>query len=385
MDSAMGVFSYFQNVYDGYVWTLTLEEPLTQKWFLVKSPVPMLVLIFLYFNMVHFGPKIMQKREPYKLKWVLIVYNLGITILNLYIAVTLFHKAHKLNYSWICEPYRLIQTDDEKQIAFTIYLFYLSKVFELCDSLFFIMRKKFNQLSFLHCFHHPTMFFFTWIGIKWVPGGSTGALWWYWFSKLIEFTDTLFFILRKKDRQLTFLHIYHHSTMFFFWWIGVKWVPGGAFLKRSILYFYYTNFKRHLNTSLILCIYKFAAFVGAGLNSVVHVLMYSYYCLSALGPSVQKYLWWKKYLTMIQLAQFTIALVLGINGMRINCDFPKWMQYVLVTYMLSFIVLFGNFYRHAYKKRQAENVAKKFDSCKPITNGNGHTNGYAKQNGSYKN
>lgn len=37
------------------------------------------------------------------------------------------------------------------------------------------------------------------------------------------------------------------------------------------------------------------------INSFIHIIMYLYYCLSALGPSVQKYLWWKKYLTILQL------------------------------------------------------------------------------------
>ena len=39
------------------------------------------------------------------------------------------------------------------------------------------------------------------------------------------------------------------------------------------------------------------------INSFVHVLMYAYYGLSALGPHMQKYLWWKKYLTRIQLVR----------------------------------------------------------------------------------
>lgn len=91
-----------------------------------------------------------------------------------------------------------------------------------------------------------------------------------------------------------------------------------------------------------------AAFLPAMVNSFIHVLMYSYYGLAALGPSVTKYLWWKKYLTILQLIQFTTALVLGINGIRSGCDFPLWMQYALVIYMLSFIVLFGNFYAKAY-------------------------------------
>ena len=39
--------------------------------------------------------------------------------------------------------------------------------------------------------------------------------------------DTIIFILRKKNDQVSFLHVYHHATMFSLWWIGVKWVAGG--------------------------------------------------------------------------------------------------------------------------------------------------------------
>lgn len=37
------------------------------------------------------------------------------------------------------------------------------------------------------------------------------------------------------------------------------------------------------------------------LNNFVHVLMYFYYMLSAMGPQYQKYLWWKKWMTEIQI------------------------------------------------------------------------------------
>jgi len=39
------------------------------------------------------------------------------------------------------------------------------------------------------------------------------------------------------------------------------------------------------------------------INSFVHIIMYSYYLLAALGPSVQKYLWWKKYITTMQMVR----------------------------------------------------------------------------------
>lgn len=39
----------------------------------------------------------------------------------------------------------------------------------------------------------------------------------------------------------------------------------------------------------------------AMVNATVHVIMYFYYGLSAAGPRFQKYLWWKKHMTAIQL------------------------------------------------------------------------------------
>ena len=33
-----------------------------------------------------------------------------------------------------------------------------------------------------------------------------------------EFTDTLIMVLKKNERQITFLHIYHHATTFFPCW-----------------------------------------------------------------------------------------------------------------------------------------------------------------------
>jgi elongation of very long chain fatty acids protein 4 len=57
---------------------------------------------------------------------------------------------------------------------------------------------------------------------------------------------------------------------------------------------------------VVLCI---SAFFGAMINSLVHVIMYGYYGVAALGPEYQKYLWWKKYLTRIQLVSFHLFLL----------------------------------------------------------------------------
>lgn len=64
---------------------------------------------------------------------------------------------------------------------------------------------------------------------------------------------------------------------------------------------YSTSFWKQANTRL--CVFP-AAFFGATINSSIHVLMYGYYGLAALGPQMQKYLWWKKYLTIIQMVGY---------------------------------------------------------------------------------
>ena len=41
-------------------------------------------------------------------------------------------------------------------------------------------------------------------------------------SKFTDFVDSFFFVLRKKNNQLTFLHVVHHSSMPVFSWFGPK-------------------------------------------------------------------------------------------------------------------------------------------------------------------
>ena len=34
-------------------------------------------------------------------------------------------------------------------------------------------------------------------------------------------------VLKKNDRQISFLHIYHHTTIFAIWWLVTYMAPGG--------------------------------------------------------------------------------------------------------------------------------------------------------------
>lgn len=273
-------FSYhFDDVYQRsvqfYVWCLSRADPRVEKWPLMASPVPTLLFTFAYLLVVYYGRRWMKNRKPFSLRYILVPYNLSMCLLNFYIALELAVTQYRKQYNWFCQPVNYSNDPDDIRIA--------------------------------------------------------AALWWYYISRLVEMTDTVFLVMRKKKNQLTFLHVYHHSTMFCLWWIGVKWVPGGS------------------------------AFFAAMVNGFVHVIMYLYYALAACGPKVQKYLGWKRYLTILQMLQFVSALVLGIKALIHGCDFPLWMQYALVVYMSSFLVLFGNYYRNAYlqQKHQQKMVQKR--------------------------
>lgn len=45
--------------------------------------------------------------------------------------------------------------------------------------------------------------------------------------KILDLLDTIFIILRKKQNQVSFLHVYHHGGMVLGGWIATKFIPGG--------------------------------------------------------------------------------------------------------------------------------------------------------------
>uniref|UniRef100_A0A2K6N2U6 Elongation of very long chain fatty acids protein n=2 Tax=Rhinopithecus TaxID=542827 RepID=A0A2K6N2U6_RHIBE len=146
--------------------------------------------------------------------------------------------------------------------------------------------------------------------------------WLFLFSKFIELMDTVIFILRKKDGQVTFLHVFHHSVLPWSWWWGVKIAPGGMGSFHAMI------------------------------NSSVHVIMYLYYGLSAIGPMAQPYLWWKKHMTAIQLIQFVlVSLHISQYYFMSSCNY----QYPVIIHLIwmygtIFFMLFSNFWYHSYTK-----------------------------------
>ncbi|XP_042903946.1 very long chain fatty acid elongase 7-like isoform X1 [Parasteatoda tepidariorum] len=111
----------------------------------------------------------------------------------------------------------------------------------------------------------------------------TSCCWVLYILKYIEFIDTIFFILRKKMNSVTFLHVVHHTVVPILGWIMLRTETSG-FQSIPVM-----------------------------INGFVHIIMYAYYGLSAIGPKMRPYLWWKKYLTVFQMVKSDISFFVFIT------------------------------------------------------------------------
>ena len=144
----------------------------------------------------------------------------------------------------------------------------------------------------------------------------------HYLSKYFDYLDTIFIVLRGKSSQLSFLHIYHHAT------IGIIW----GFLL----------YMGHGNGT--------AAF-GCFINSIIHLIMYSHYLITALGYKNP----FKRLITQAQMAQFMICLFHSIIVIAFEKVVPANYSYIQLIYHLQMLFLFNNFYKTSYKLNNNNN------------------------------
>ncbi|XP_053556815.1 LOW QUALITY PROTEIN: elongation of very long chain fatty acids protein 1-like [Bombina bombina] len=261
-----------------------------QDYPLMKSPIlPGAILLSYVFFVLSLGPRIMANRKPFDLKPLMVVYNFGLVAFSAFIVYEFLMSGWLTGYTWRCDP---VDVSDNP------------------------MALRMVRVA-----------------------------WMFLFSKFIELLDTVFFVLRKKNEQITFLHIFHHSVLPCNWWWGVKFGPGGMGSFHAMI------------------------------NSLVHVIMYLYYGLSAAGPRFQKYLWWKKHMTAIQLIQFVLVSIhISQYYFMPSCgyQYPIFIHLIWI-YGTVFFMLFSNFWYQAYTKG------------KRLPNGNAAVNSAIHQNGKAKN
>jgi hypothetical protein len=206
----------------------------------------------------------MRKRQPYDLFGFRVFHNIVLVLASGYMAYGLTREALKKGYSLFCNKDLAATLEEDQPMADFLWLFYASKVY--------------------------------------------------------EFLDTVIMALRKKEDQITLLHVYHHASIFIVWWMNVYYFPYGD------------------------------AYFAPVYNCIVHVLMYSYY----LASSFQIPCPWKSYLTMFQIGQFVFFVLQGASELYIpGCFQLTELSLINFIYAFTLLALFVDFYRKSYVSRKA--------------------------------
>ncbi|KAL8444732.1 hypothetical protein Emag_005361 [Eimeria magna] len=142
--------------------------------------------------------------------------------------------------------------------------------------------------------------------------------WIFYMLKYLDLLDTAFMMLRGNWRQVSFLHVYHHSSVIF-----ISWVNASVGFDGEIYYV-------------------------VALNSFVHVVMYSYYFMASLNIPLARMM--KMFVTQLQMAQFLSMNVHACYHIywRDSCRYPVRVTIGYLFYTISLFLLFRNFSKKTY-------------------------------------
>ncbi|XP_076680695.1 very long chain fatty acid elongase 4-like [Andrena cerasifolii] len=245
-----------------------LADVRTNSWLLMSSPIPIAVITFAYLYFVlRCGPRYMRDKSPYSCRTFIRFYNVLQIVTNYLIVYHIFDAG------W-----------------YEDYFFYCTK----------------PDYSF-----NPR------------PHKIAEIMWYVFVLKSIDYIETVLFVLRKKSRQISFLHLYHHVSSALLAWLFTKYFAHG------------------MSASLLVC------------NSTIHVVMYTYYLLSSFGPKIQSYLRRiKRIITILQMVQFWWLLFLLTQILNPGCYriYPGSIIAggIMVVNLIINLSLFYNFYKKSY-------------------------------------
>ncbi|XP_019870255.1 elongation of very long chain fatty acids protein AAEL008004 [Aethina tumida] len=249
-----------------------LADPRAESLPLLKTPFPTILILILYQKFSYdWGPKFMANRKPYNIKNVILWFNIIQVIINS--TLTIIGLKLYFSHSWLCQPINWSWTPEGFYELHLTYIYYLLKISDLADTVFFILKKNYRQVTFLHTYHHFGMVLITWVASRFVPGG--------------------------------------HGVV-----IGL-------------------------------------------VNCFVHSVMYFYYLLSVYDPSYKKSIRIKKLITQLQLTQFMLFLIIFGRLLFVECSYPKIVSFFFVPQNLFMFVLFSDFYYKTYIRKKAPKVPVK--------------------------
>ncbi|XP_037941440.1 elongation of very long chain fatty acids protein F-like [Teleopsis dalmanni] len=132
--------------------------------FINKSPVPICLISIAYLLFVlKIGPAFMRKRSPFNVRKLVIAYNILQILLNGLTVIVAGYIQMKKPYDWRCIRPLPMNHALKRMELYLMIGYYFLKVLDFADTIFFVLRKSFRQISFLHVYHHAIMVISGWL------------------------------------------------------------------------------------------------------------------------------------------------------------------------------------------------------------------------------
>ncbi|XP_023311772.1 elongation of very long chain fatty acids protein AAEL008004-like [Anoplophora glabripennis] len=153
------------------------SDPRVENWTFMDTPLPTLFIVLVYLaTVLVLLPTYMKNRKPFQLTLIIRYYN----IFQIVACSLIIYKIANAGwitgeYSFGCQPVDYSDNPKAVSVAMAFFWYYLLKLAELSETIFFVLRKKFNQVSGLHLYHHASTLCLAWIGCKFLAGGMVSV------------------------------------------------------------------------------------------------------------------------------------------------------------------------------------------------------------------
>ena len=186
------IISLFQILFQKWILHVTIRFPISYSIFTnnifgpqiqrlcyqfthsVQLRMTLLFLPFIPFVFSHSPFRIlcsyMEKRKAYNLKWLLAVYNLVQVAVCCHLIFGLLSNEFNIIKFWKCQSVDYNGSQKATTLLTFAYQTFLLKLVELVETVFFVLRKKQNQVSRLHVYHHCSTATLAWILVKYTAG-----------------------------------------------------------------------------------------------------------------------------------------------------------------------------------------------------------------------
>ncbi len=163
----MALVQYLGKMLEDETDALPYTDPVKRVWWLG----PIFFSVF-YLSFVYFGPKWMENRKEFQIKPYIFTYNLYQCVFNLWTVYAMYQEV--LSNPWFQGLWgNTVQHNKQGfRIAFLVWIHYNNKYMELLDTVWMILRKKNNQVSFLHCYHHVLLIWAWFFVCRFEAGGD---------------------------------------------------------------------------------------------------------------------------------------------------------------------------------------------------------------------